>query len=350
MPCHRLANGIADLETADFVKLFASMPNIRKIDLRCAGQFKDEVIDYIMWRDIPIEDLRLDAANLISNQKWIEYFSYGGHRLRSIKLVSLDYAMDDEACVQLVRSCPNLQRIKLRKCFKIGDNALKTLAELKSLEHLSLQFNNSTSSDTLVHLISALGPKLRTLSLEDLVDADDKVLAIIRSRCSKLTKLRFCGNDQCTDAGLKNAFLDSANPPLTFVDLSNTRDVNYEAPDGPDEPNGLASAGFEALMEHSGSSLEVLNIRSCRHISQESLSRVFDEKQRYPMLKEIDISFVPAFNTAQVVSMIECCPSLRKISAFACFNVTNIAVPAGLALIGVPDAQLSIVQGDGEIL
>ena len=41
---------------------------------------------------------------------------------------------------------------------------------------------------------------------------------------------------------------------------------------------------------------------------------------------------------------------MKKVTAFGCFNVIDVAVPKGVALIGVPNAQDAIVQeGDMEM-
>ena len=333
----------------DYIRIFSVIPNVKSVNLRNAGQLKDEVLDYIMERDIPIKDLHLEAANLVSNEKWSEYFSRCGHRLQSLKLAWLDYAMDDATCVHLVRHCPNLQRLKLRKCFKLGDDALNAMSELSSLEHLSLRLLLPTSSGTLADLIAVVGPKLRTLSLENFTDADDNVLATIRSACKSLVKLRFTENDYCTDAGFKMLFADSANPPLSFVDLSSNRSIDYSAPDGPKDPVGLASAGFEALMEHSGSALEQLDISSCRHISYGSFSKTFDGKRQYPLLKSINISFLTKVDTTIVAAMFKSCPQLIKVTAFGCFNVTDVVTPRGVAIIGLCDNPQDSIVKEGDV-
>ncbi|KAL9124584.1 MAG: hypothetical protein Q9217_006096 [Psora testacea] len=334
------------LEVDDYIRIFSIVPRVQRLNLRNAGQFKDEVFDYIMERDIPIRHLQLEAANLVSNEKWNEYFSRCGHRLETLNLAWLDYALDDSACMQLVRHCPNLKRLKLRKCFKVGDAALRAMSELRHLEHLSLRFLLPTSSIILADLIADIGLNLRTLSLENFIDADEQVLARIGSSCAKLTKLRFTENDLCTDVGFRTLFADSVIPPLSFIDLSSNRSIDYAAPDGPEEPIGLASAGFEALMDHSGSSLERLDISSCRHIDYESLSKVFDGEKQYSLLKDINISFVTKIDATVLAAMFRSCPLLIKVTAFGCFNVTDVAVPKGVALIGVPNAQESIHGGD----
>lgn len=300
-----------------------------------------------MERNVPIKHLKLYAANLISNEKWIEFFSMCGHRLESLQLCWLDYSMDDEAFMHLVRGCPNLKRLKMKKCWRLGDPALGASQELRNLEHLSLQFKESTSAQNLKDLITAIGPNLRTLSLEDFHNAEDKVLEAIHTHCSQLQKFRFTENDFCTDAGYTDLFTNWSNSALTFVDFSSNRSVDYNNPDGTEDAVGLGTAGFEALMAHSGSRLETLLIPSCRHIDREGLANAFDGTKEYPFLTTADISFVKKTDTPVVAGIFRSCPQLTKLTAFGCFNVSDVMVPKGVALIGVPNAQDSIVQEGG---
>ena len=317
---------------------------VQNLNLRNAGQFKDEVLDYIIDRDVPIKSFQLDATNLVSNAKWADFFEQRGQRLDGLKLSWLDYSMDDDTFTGLIRHCPNLKRLKMKKCFRLGDRALGSIGQLGQLEHLSLRFSTVTIPGVLAHLISSVGPGLRTLSLEGFHDADDDVLSMIHSSCTQLSKLRFTENDVCTDFGFASLFTKWSNPALTFIDFSSDRSVDYAVPEGPEDVVGLASGGFEALMGHSGSRLERFNIGSCRHITYESFSKAFDGKKQYPFLKDINISFLPKIDTSIVTGMFRSCPKLIKVTAFGCFNVTELVVPKGVALIGVPNAQDSIVQ------
>jgi len=333
-----------ELETEDYIRLFSVVPKVQILNLRNAGQFKDEVIDYIIERQVSLKSLQLEAANLVSNEKWAEFFERCGLRLESLKLSWLDYSMDDDAFMILVRFCPNLKRLKLKKCFRLGDKTLSAMTELKQLEHLSLSLPTTTSPGPLAELIAAVGPRLRTLSLENFNDADDDVLSMIHSSCTQLGKVRFTENDYCTDAGFVNLFTEWSNAPLTMIDLSSNRSIDYSTPDGPEDPIGLASAGFEALMKHSGSRLERLDISSCRHITYECFSKIFDGNSQYPLLRDINISFLTKIDNAIAVGLFKSCPDLVKVTAFGCFNVVDVPVPKGVALIGVPNAQDSIIQ------
>lgn len=355
------------LETEDYIKMFAVVPGVRNLNLRNAGQFKDEVLDYIMERDVPLRQLQLHAANLVSTEKWIEFFTRCGHRLETLKLSWLDNSMNDAAVEHLVTHCPNLTRLKLKKCFKMSDGTLQALSQLRHLRHLSLQLP-PTATESLTNLIAAIGAGLETLSLENFTDADDNTLAAIHTHCRHLSKLRITHNDVCTDAGFVNLFTNWANPPLSRIDLNSTRSLDYETPDGPtDNPIGLGSAGFVALMTHSRPGLTKLDVSSCRHISREVFAETFVPVPiaptpttahcvpsvfltEYPCLREINISFLPKIDTVIVRGMFRTCPQLAKVIVFGCFNVTDVQVPLQVALIGLPNAQESIVlTADGSL-
>ncbi|KAL8941526.1 MAG: hypothetical protein Q9211_001790 [Gyalolechia sp. 1 TL-2023] len=335
------------LETEDYIKIFSFAPKVQTLSLQQAGQFKDEVLDYIIERDVPIKHLKLYAANLITNEKWIEFFTKCGHRLESLQLKWLNCSLDNEAIAYLVRSCPNLRRLKIKKCFRLGDPALQDMRGLRKLEHLSLQFKESTSAANLTEMLTAIGHRLRTLSLEDFYYADDSVLEAIHTHCTQLEKLRFVDNDVCTDTGYSNLFTNWANPPLSFIDFSSNRSIDCDKPEGTEDLTGLSTAGFQAMMAHSGPHLQTLMIPSCRHISREGLAKVWDGKKEYPYLKTADVSFVKTMDTPIVAGIFKGCPQLRKLTAFGCFSVSDVMVPKGVALIGVPNAQDSIIQEGG---
>ena len=338
-----------ELETGDYIKIFSIIPKIERLDLRNAGQFKDDVIDYILERRVPLRSVRLDASNLVSDQKWREFFDRAGQNLETLELSWLDYVMDDDTVLHLASGCPNLKKLTLKKCFRIGDDALRYISQLQNLEQLSLCLMSSVSNDSLTGVVHSIGANLRTLSLRRFQDADDSLLEAIRSKCSRLTKLSITDNDTCIDAAYAALFMNWKNPALSIVNLSSNRDIDNNSPEGPEDAVGLASAGFKALMAHSGSKLERLNISSCRHVSREALNEVFDGIKHYPSLQVVDVSFVSRMDTVTMAGLFRSCPSISRVAAFGCFDVKDVVVPAGVALIGVPTAQDSIVQ-EGDYL
>ena len=343
------ANLGLELETDDFHKVFASMPALSQINLRFAGQLKDGVIEYMMDRNAQIKHMQLDAANLVSDSCWRRVFQRYGAQLETVKLSNLDFSFDDESVAEMCTQCPGLRRLKLKQCWKTGNGSLRAIAGLKALEHLSLSLvQQETDPEALGEIVQNTGPGLRTLSLDGFHHADDRILDLIHTHCHSLQKLRLSDNAVCTDQGFARLFQHWSNPPLAVVDLSSMRHVDNANPDGPaEEPIGLASQGFAALMNHSGSSIRHLNIASCRHISHQAFADVFAEGRVYPHLTELDVTFHTAMDDYLVGRIFRCCPAIKKLVAFACFNVRDVQVPVGVALIGGLRAQDPIVLEGG---
>lgn len=332
------------------------MPTIEHVNLRYAGQMKDGVLEYIAEHNKDVKSLQLDACNLISDTCWQKFFRTCGPKLETVKLSNLDCSFSDETVKTMVASCPNLRSLKLKVCWLPTDESLEAIATCTKLEHLSLDLVKESECDEIVQVIRNVGSNLQTLSLIGFNNADDRVLDEIHDKCRHISKLRISENDQCTDQGFARLFTNWDNTPLSFVDLSRTRDVDNSNPDGPEEAVGLASEGFKAMMAHSGERLEKLNISSCRHISHEALSTVFDgnnknnnnnnnnKHQQFGNLKELDISFLTQVDDYLVGCIFQSCPAIKKVIAFGCFNVRDICAPAGVALVGGVNAHVSFLQ------
>ncbi|KAF7596177.1 hypothetical protein BBP40_003076 [Aspergillus hancockii] len=333
----------AKLGTDDFQRIFAFMPTLTSINLRFAGQMKDKVVEYMLERDLKIKRLQLDAANLVSDLYWRRLFEKLGAQLESLKLSNLDFSLDDESIDVMCRFCTALRCLKLKHCWKIGDDSLQALSSLTSLRHLSLNLVRETKIDSLLEVVSKLGSRLQTLSLEGFPNADDHLLEVIHDKCRYLSKFRLSDNVMCTDKGFAKLFTEWSNPPLEFVDISSTRDMDNSNPDGREDTIGLASEGLIALMIHSGTAIRKLNVSSCRHVSRAAFEEVFSDDKIYPNLNELDVSFHPVMDDYLVGRIFRCCPAIKKLVAFACFNVREVRVPIGVALVGGLKAQDTIV-------
>ncbi|KAB2579683.1 DNA repair protein rhp7 [Lasiodiplodia theobromae] len=334
----------AYLETEDYNELFANVPHIQKVIFRNACQFKDENVEYMLDKCKNIQYLQLYASNLVTNDVWHQLFKRQGQKLQDVKLQWLDAAFDDDVVKTMVKSAPNLVRLKLKLCRRITSKSIDYIAKLKNLRHLSLQTSAEVPSERVVNLVGCVGEELETLSLEHFLDANDDVLDAIHTQCRNLCKLRFSENDYCSDGGFAALFTDWANPPLRIADFNSTRDVDNSNPNGPEEAIGLASDGFQALMDHSGEKLQSLNIASCRHISHTAFMNVFDGQKIYPELKTIDISFCNTVDTVVVAGIFKSCPNLERLVSFGNFSVEGVVVPKGIILIGVPKALDTIEQ------
>jgi DNA repair protein RAD7 len=302
-------------------------------------------MEYMIEKNSTMRWLHLYATNLINNEIWTRYFTERGSTLEALQLADLDTYFEDEHIQLLVDHCPQLTRLKLKRCRRLTTDCLGTIAKLKTLEHLSLCFSTGTSvpNELVTSVLTSIGPNLRTLSMENFLDLDDTVLETLAFYCSKLSKFRLSTNDTITDAAWAQFFSSWQNPPLRFIDVSRTRDVDNSSPDGPeDEPIGIGAKAFPAMMEHSGSKLQYLHIASCRHIPYSSLTGVFDGTKQYPELLEVDLSFVSNVDTLVLAGLFKSAPKLRKVVAFGCFSIEDVVVPQGVVVIGVPRAQDAI--------
>lgn len=341
----------AKLEPEDFHKIFAFMPDVERVNLRFAGQFKDDAVHYMIEKNPKITHLQLDATNLVTDDAWKSLFLNRGHQFKSVKLSELNDAMKDDTVQLMAQTCTNLKRLKLRACPHMTEASINAISGITTLEHLSLAVAQTCSADSLVDLITKLGPQLKTLSLEGYDHADDELLGAIKSSCTNLRKLRLTGSSAFTDLTLASLFDESwSNPAIPFVDLHSNRDMDNQIQDDedeePKEPNpetiGFGSHALRALFRHSGEKLQRLDLHSNRHISHDALIEVFDGNKKYPELRDIDLSFVTHVDDVVMAGIFKSCPNLQKLAVFACFSAKEALVPQGIAVIGLPNAQSAV--------
>ncbi|KAF1808784.1 RNI-like protein [Eremomyces bilateralis CBS 781.70] len=340
----------AYLETDNYDRVFMECPQMEDITFGNACQLKDQNLQYMLEKARHIKHLKLYAANLITTDMWNTYLTEHGPNLETLKLTWLNASFDDSTMEVLAKRCMQLTRLKLELCGKITDEGLKHLKDLPRLAHLSLHLTQPTDPEIIESIIAAHGARLQTLCLAHIPEATNSLLNTISSHCTRLSKLRLSSAENLTDEGIATMFNEwtGKNPPLSFIDMNSTRSVDYVMPEGPDEEAvGLASAGFIALMKHSGSALRKLNVSSCRHISMAAFSEVFGTGSTYPNLEDIDLSFCGEVDSYVMAGIFRSCPNLTRVIAFGCFRIEEVAVPKKAVLIGMPRAQDAIEQFGG---
>jgi DNA repair protein RAD7 len=342
----------AKLTSDDFIRIFQIVPTVKYLRLRNAIQFKNMVMDHLLGTTVELETLSLHGSNLIDDERWNQFLIEKGSHLRALKVYYTDGHFGDEQVELLTKACPNLERLKICHNQKVTAEGVKHIAYLQNLKHLSLelykQMNGQDGDLACCIVIDKIGPGLRTLSLETINYLTDAVLNEIHNSCQSLSKLRLTDNKVFTDAGFANLFSNWLNPPLVYVDLHKCRHIDAAEPRENPNKIGLGSAGFEALMAHSGAALKHLNVHSCRHISRQAFEKVFAEDKKYLELKEIDVSFCQAINDFVVGCIFRSCPNLKTLKVFGNFGVRDIRVPKGKILIGVPNALGMQIEGTEE--
>ncbi|KAG5944773.1 hypothetical protein E4U53_006826 [Claviceps sorghi] len=335
----------ANLGVQDYIGIFQVCSNLRQFKARSAVQFKDEVMDYLLSRDIALESFYLSGANLLSEEKWHELFEKKGKFLKSVQVYYTDKHFGDETIGVMATSCPDLSRLKIEHNQKLTQMGVESIGNLSALEHIGLQLQHPVPSKSLTSVISKIGPHLKTLSLRLVREADDAVLQAIRTSCQMLQKLRITESEAMTDQGFADLFSGWSNPPLHQVDLQKCRQLDATHPRDNEDNIGLCSEGFKALMAHSGSKLVDLNVHACRHISRQAFEHVFHETAVYPELTRLEISFCEQVTDFVLGCIFRSCPRIKEVNVFGCMKVKDVLVPRGVVLVGVPNARGMITEG-----
>lgn len=338
----------AKLSVDDFIRVFQTVPGLKKLKIRNAIHFKDEVMDYLLSRHIELEEFYLHGANLLSEAKWGEFLQQKGGPLRSLRVYWTDKHFGDGILSLLPATCPSLTRLKVSHNQQVTGAGVSALGNLKTLRHLSLDLRNEVHSDVYVDLLSKIGANLRTFSLARVPGADNTVLDAIHSHCRSLEKLRITDSEEMTDAGFARLFTDWANPGLVFLDLQKCRQLEAAQPRANPDGVGLCSGGFRALMAHSGKTLTHLNVHGCRHIEARAFEDVFAADKVYEAMYKLEISFCEEVNDFVAGSVFRSCPNLRELNVFGCMKVRDVRVPRGKILVGVPNAKGMVLDGDDD--
>lgn len=354
----------AKLKADDFIRIFQVCPKIERLRVRNAIQFKGPVMKYLVDSPVRLTSISIHGANLLDDEMWLSFLTTKGQYLRELKVYYTDVSFGNDILAAVAEHCPGLTRLKIYHNQQVTDAGLLYIAKLKKLEHLGLHIYQPTTTAPYVEIIKSVGANLRTLSLANIDNLDDSVLAAIHDNCRHLTKLRLKKNEVFTDSGFVNLFTNWENRPLEFVDLSECRHLDSQVPmDNPDNI-GLCSNGFTALMKHSAETLRYLNIMSCRHISNDAFIETFNVKGTpaiarygeedipavaghvYPKLETLDISFCQGVDDVVVQMIWQSCPGIKELKIFGDFGAKHVRVPKGRILQG--SAYLMGLEYEGE--
>ncbi|KAK4225501.1 hypothetical protein QBC38DRAFT_421263 [Podospora fimiseda] len=334
------------LNSSDFIRIFQTVPNLKKLKVRCGIHFKDEVMDYLISRNIELADLYLHGSNLISEAKWIEYIKKKGHALKSLRVYWTDKHFTEDVISQIVATCTSLERLKVCHNQQVAELGVMELSMINSLRHLSLDLRTPVHSDAYICVLGDIGAQLQTLSLTRVPEVDNSFLDAMHNKCRCLKKLRVTDSEVMTDAGFVRLFKNWENPGLVFLDLQKCRLLEqHRHRENPDHI-GLCSNGFKALMEHSGKTLKHLNVHGCRHIAASAFEEVFSPDKRYEAMEKMEISFCEEVTDYVVGSIFRSCPNLRELNVFGCMKVKDVRVPRGKILVGVPNARGMVIEGE----
>ncbi|KAK1829658.1 hypothetical protein QBC39DRAFT_356135 [Podospora conica] len=336
----------AKLTADEYMRVLQTCPELKKLKIVNGIHFKDEVMDYLLSRNIELEDFHLHGANLLSDAKWQEFLQKKGQFLKSLKVSWTDKHFTNATLAVLKDTCPSLVRLKVTHNQSVSGDGVKALAQMPSLRHISLDLRQTVHSDVYVNLVKNIGENLETLSLTRVPDVDNTLLDAIHNKCRHLKKLRITDSEIMTDEGFFRLFDGWANKGLEFIDFQNCRQLESMHPRENPDGIGLCSKGFNAMMVHSGRFLQFLNVQGCRHITKQGFEEAFGPDKVYPELAKVEISFCEEVTDFIVGSIFRSCPKLRELNVFGCMKVKDVRVPRGRILVGVPNAMGMVIDGD----
>jgi len=231
-------------------------------------------------------------------------------------LITQSPRFDLECMESLVTNCKGLKEVRLKEIEKMEDGFLTYLKKLKGgLSYLDLSDPTTSCSETaVVGLLKVVGPTLTYLNLgKHTLLTDNFLNKGIKPHARTLTSLVLSHLPELTDEGVAQFFSTwteaagrkAPNPPLISLDLSR----NHE----------LSSASLAAILEHSGSTLQYLNINGWKSTSEEALS---DIAKLTKDLRSLDVGWCREMDDFVMKSLMEECRRVEEVKVWGCNRLT----------------------------
>jgi len=197
--------------------------------------------------------------------------------------------------------------VALKRINGLSNEIIAPLASLKYLKSLDLSDPQGTiTDDYIIPILRNAGPKLEKLILDSCVELSDETFSTITAYCPNVHTLSLSGLDRLTDEGVATGFqVWKQNEGLESLNLC--RCV------------GVKDAGVQAVLVHSGASLESLNLNSLDELTQETLSAFWDEEGNVgDELVELDLGFVRCVSDDVIRALSMGCRELKILKVAPC--------------------------------
>lgn len=239
---------------------------------------------------------------------WINFFENLTSGLQGF-LIAQSPRFDLDCMDALSTRCSeSLTELRLAQIGKFNDSFLPHVATFTNLRTLELPNPGESLTDTeVIAMLKSIGPGLELIDLSGSDALTDVVLLIgLKEHTRILSSLRMSGVNLLTDAGVAGFFSTfMTRPALRSIDLSKN--------------HLLASESLTALLEHSGSILEELNIHSWKDVSEESLKEVATMARS---LVKVDFGFCRGVDNFIVKDILDNCSQLKELKCFGCNRLT----------------------------
>jgi hypothetical protein len=279
------------------------MPNLTTLQLAFCGRLVDVTLSTMVSRLDSLEHLILTGPFLIRKECWQSTIHTIGDKLRTFD-ISDTARWDEECTLRLVTQCPNLEVVGLKRIVGLSDASIQWLSKLEKLKSLDLTEPTYITDVSVVPIIEALGVNLEKLVLDGCVELSDATLEAITRNCPNLHSLSLALLDRITDDCVVKCF-QSWRQNHGLLTLNLTRCV------------GIKDMGVQAILAHSGASLEILNLNSLDDLTQDTFKLFTDSECEVGNdLVELDVCFVRCVNDDVVYKLSMACKELRVLKVY----------------------------------
>lgn len=288
--------------------LAALNPNLTSLRLDFCGRMTDTVLSSWSSSLPSLRNLELFGPFLIRTPGWIQFFE--SHPKLEGFMITQSPRFNQECLVALVRHHgEHLKDLRLREVGHMDDAFLEEMAGMKSLRALDIsEPSTSCSEEALGVLMGEIGASLEVLNMSG-HDAISETFLIdhLAPNTTRISSLSLANIPELTDAGIASFFSSwTSNPPLTYIDLSRNHD--------------LGEAALTALLEHSGRSLEQLDINGWKEVSVDALKRI---AQHAKEIKNIDVGWCREFDDFVVRDILQECARIEEVKVWGCNKLTE---------------------------
>lgn len=310
------------IEANELQSIASIVPTLRHLSLSFCGNINDTVLTYYAHQLHSLNSLHLGGPFLITAECYQNFFQLAGHRLTSLKLT--DTARITTSVIEsIVDNCPNLAELRLSDLNRFGDGSARLLTGLTKLEVLEISNPGGEVSDAAIaDILNSVGSGLKELNLTRCQELTDEVLASIHACCTRLQILTLEDSELFSNQGVAALFTNwNVNSGLSHLNVSRIIELSDEA--------------LHAILGHSGTNLEVLNLNSCGKLTDIGLGALGRGLGR---LEEIDLGFIGAVNDKVLEDLSNSCKELKIIKVWGVLRCTGCAsLRPGLRVVGIQD-------------
>ncbi|RXW23189.1 hypothetical protein EST38_g2674 [Candolleomyces aberdarensis] len=327
-----------NLPSSAFESLVYLNPNLTSLRLDFCGQLDDPAFKVFTTSLPALERIELLGPFLVRSPAWKDFIK--AHPNLEGFLITQSPRFDLDCLRELVSHCTGLKELRLKEFGKMSDAFLDEIADNLGgqgdsesiLEYLDISSpgGESCSDAAVVNLLSAIGGSLRYLdvSKHDLL-TDEFLLGGLQQHTHSLESLSIAHCPEITSKALASLFNEWENPPLVSLDASRNPELQTDA--------------LEAIMKHSGSRLENLNINGWKDVEENGLR---DIGRKGKEMRKLDVGFCRNVDDFIIKAWLEGedvkgrkkggCTELVELKVWGCNRVTpNCPKKLGLALHGV---------------